>query len=588
MAKDNFVNLTDTPYSRRGSYIAFANDNFGEDMYGKCTLWLCSCRKVSMAMADLEAKSNYRQIMLQAVKDGMPLPCDILTTPSEVILQTRYGQLRFCIGERNMVMCRGEDGLGLRVGLIPTPFFSIGPIDMMDGNNRRLMDFGIGKLLLTPLVGTPNATPDAVYLMPDQDGVVQMAMEDSLLDPELRPLDSYPSYAQCVESVVQDFGSFCDAVMPSLPGEFEEKRLQALWQTWNMIVEPDGESDYKRPMVKMVHCIFESAFVWQQPMQAIWLSRDKALSWQVLCSSFDFQDKNGRLTDGVAFKSLLGGNGLKPPVHGLMLLWLMEHGIVDDVPLEEKKWLLNGLIRWTEFFMKFRDKDGDGIFEYQTLLETGWEDAPQYMGGFPHASPDLNAYLALQMEAIAKFGATCGMPQEECDAWMERSKALVAKLVEAFWDGEKWTSFNASTGARSFNRNIALYTPLVLGKRLPQDVIDKSIESIFEEGGFDTPWGLASEALSSDLFGHGFTRGSIITPAQFLMCLGFEACGRFDLAQKVGLAYCKALKEYGFFHIYNALTGHEDRSLTAFGERGLFWAAWASSCYFFMADRYAS
>ena len=31
---------------------------------------------------------------------------------------------------------------------------------------------------------------------------------------------------------------------------------------------------------------------------------------------------------------------------------------------------------------------------------------------------------------------------------------------------------------------------------------------------------------------------------------------------------------------------HEDRSLTAFGEKGLFWSAWTSSCYFWMADRY--
>ena len=70
------------------------------------------------------------------------------------------------------------------------------------------------------------------------------------------------------------------------------------------------------------------------------------------------------------------------------------------------------------------------------------------------------------------------------------------------------------------------------------------------------------------------------------MCLAFEACGRADLARDVALKYCRALKEHGFFHIYNALSGCEDRSLTAFGERGLFWSAWTSSCYFFLADRY--
>ena len=50
--------------------------------------------------------------------------------------------------------------------------------------------------------------------------------------------------------------------------------------------------------------------------------------------------------------------------------------------------------------------------------------------------------------------------------------------------------------------------------------------------------------------------------------------------------YCAALRAHGFFHIYNALSGREDRSLTVCGERGLFWSAWTSSCYLFLADRY--
>ena len=52
MEGKQFVNLLDAPYSRRGSYIAFANDNYGEDLYGKCSLWLCNCRTIGFAMAN--------------------------------------------------------------------------------------------------------------------------------------------------------------------------------------------------------------------------------------------------------------------------------------------------------------------------------------------------------------------------------------------------------------------------------------------------------------------------------------------------------------------------------------------------------
>ena len=206
------------------------------------------------------------------------------------------------------------------------------------------------------------------------------------------------------------------------------------------------------------------------------------------------------------------------------------------------------------------------------------------MVGAPIDMPMPAPTMARPMTNVAKLGAVCGMPEEEYSAWMERSREMIDRLVKAFWDGSKWVAFNAATGQRSDNINIALYMPLLLGERLPQEIIERSIETMIEQ--FYTSYGLASEALGSDTFRNGFTQGSIITPAEFLSCLALEACGRTDLAKKVAEGYCKAMKEHGFFHIFNALTGKEDRSLTAFGEKGLFWSAWASSCYFFLADRY--
>jgi hypothetical protein len=67
MANKQFIDLLDAPYSRRGSYIAFANDNYGENLFGKCSLWLCNCRSIGFAMTNLNADSGYRQIKLEAL-----------------------------------------------------------------------------------------------------------------------------------------------------------------------------------------------------------------------------------------------------------------------------------------------------------------------------------------------------------------------------------------------------------------------------------------------------------------------------------------------------------------------------------------
>lgn len=585
---ERFVSLLDTPYSRRGAYIALANDNKGEDVLGKSNLWICNCRTLGYAMTSMDAQNNYRQILLQAVSGAQVLPAELFSTPYEVQLQTNWGGFRCCIGEKKLLMLRGEDGLTLRI-TPPAPRF-FGPISLpsAEGPARRVLEFNLSNLLVTPLAGELRTAPTYLEVVPDENGVVCVAFDDCPADPEPRPVSAYPSYAQCVESVRRDFDNFCREIMPELLADYAPKRLQALWQTWNMIVEPDDENDYRRPMVKMIHCIFEQAFAWQMPMQAICLHRAPKLAWQLLCSCFDYQDAHGRLSDAVSYKDVPGRPAMKPPVQGMALLWLMDNGVVDAAAptSAERQWLLERMICGTEYYFNYRDSDRDGLCEYDRALETGWEDAPQYRLGMPQACPDLNALLALQLEAIARLGATVGMPPQEQERYMERSRSLIGKIVESFWDGEGWFSVCVETKQRSRNDNISFYMALLLGKRLPEQVIETSVARIFRPGGFDSPIGLTSEPMDAMTFRGGFSSGSVITPAQFFLCLALEACGHRELAQSVARKYCAALREHGFFHIYNALSGREDRSLTAYGERGLFWSAWTSSCYLFLADRY--
>lgn len=583
---EQFVNLLDAPFSRRGSYFAFANDNLkAENVPGMSNLWLCNCRSTDYAMTDLMRPNNYRQVLLQPVKDGVALPTFLNTTPEEVIAETAAGSVRFCIAERRCVLARGTDGLTLRIS--PRPSWMGGQVYVPVGDDRRDVEFGPCRLRITPLRGALRPCPGGLELVPDDDGIVEAAFEDYIVEPLIREKDTYPTYAAGVEAVHQDFEDFCARVMPALPAEFEPRRRQALWQTWSLMAEPDGESDYRRPMVKMMHSIFESAFGWQMPMQAVWLHRDPKLAWEVFCSCFEFQDASGRLSDAVGFRDLPGKAAMKPPIHGLALLWLLDHGVIDaaDPTPEDKLWLLGRLAGWTEFFFTFRPGRG-ALSAYQRVLETGWEDAPQYRLGMPQLSPDLNTFLALSCEAIARFGASLGMPESVQRLWLEREQQIIAEMVEQLWDGEHWHSVCTETGVQSVNDNITLCMPALLGERLPKEILDRTVAALLRPGGFRTPYGYASEAMDSPYLRHGFSAGSVITPTHFFVPMALEQCGYAAEAKEAALSYCRTLLRCGFFHICNALTGREDRSLTAFGEKQLFWSGWTSSCYFFLADRY--
>ena len=579
----NFISLSDHPFSRRGSFFTFFNSTAGNDQYGKTQLFIGSLR----------GTGPYRQIRAEIVKDGAAQPTVISSTESEVILQSLHGEFHFCIAEKNLVRVRGTDGLTLRLSPTVNPRGGVAT-DLMDGSWQ--FDFNGAQAVLLPFAGKLNVFQAfggplmgtvglRFEIAPDENGVVDVGLEEFTTDPVLRPREDYPSYDEGVKSFQAEFDAFAEALCPSLPAEWEPMRRKALWVIWSLIVDPDGESNFKRTMIKMLHGTFEHVSGWQQSMHAIAFADRPAFAWGILSSLFAYQDKNGRIADIITDNGCMKA-AMKPPIQGLALNWLMDHSDLSAIPPEEKKAFYSALRRWTDFFFKFRDLDHDGIWENRGNMETGWEDAAYFKMGFPIASPDMNAYLALALEAQARFGRLIGEDEALCAEDERRAKELVERIVASFWDGERWFAFNAKTKARSDTPTLSLYLALLLGKRLPQEIIDKSIASLFEDGKFLTPYGLATEALDSPWFSHGFARGSIIPPAEMLFCLAMEACGRPDLAKEIARRYMQTLKDTGLFHTHNALNGQPERSMVALDEKFLFWSAWPASIYIFMAKRY--
>ncbi len=574
-----FVNPLDTPFSRRNSYLALANANDGQPLFGKNTLYISNVKAGCLGMGNMGAQNKCRQVKVEMLHKGVKVPTVISTTPYELTLESDHGAAAFCIGEPAFIRCRVSGGVSLR--LTPSSGLWTHHIKLDDGMWK--IPFADDHAVIIPLKCKITPVGSNFVIDPDENGELEFGFEVFELDPAPRPIAEYPDYETCLTSVTEDFDSFC-ALYPSLPEAYEPMRLQALWHSWCMTVCPGEGVIYKHRMIKMVRFLFDAAFAWQQPMQAIWLSKDVDLAWELLASCFDFQDANGRIADSISSDSYVKA-AMKPPVQGLALEWLMNNCDLSGIPMSEKKYVYDRMVLWTNWLFNFRDVDHDGVWENQSERETGWEDATYFRAGMPLICPDGNAYAAVMMDVLGKFGRTIGIDEAECAEWERRGAELVQKLIDKCWTGERWVAVNAVTGAKSDVLSLPLSLALVLGKRLPQDIIDKTVEHIFSAG-YDTPHGLASESLDSPLFNHGFTQGSVIVPAQMLMCMALESVGRFDLAQKVGRSYANTLRDAGMFHIHNSLTGGSERGLVAFGEKQLFWSGWASSCYLYMAERY--
>ena len=87
-------------------------------------------------------------------------------------------------------------------------------------------------------------------------------------------------------------------------------------------------------------------------------------------------------------------------------------------------------------------------------------------------APDLNAYLIIVSEVL---GTLANMEYDDGvgQKWEAYSKALLQRLVYELWDGEGFVGKNAYTGELSGPDEKLSAVPVILGNRLPQDIIDR-------------------------------------------------------------------------------------------------------------------
>jgi hypothetical protein len=192
------------------------------------------------------------------------------------------------------------------------------------------------------------------------------------------------------------------------------------------------------------------------------------------------------------------------------------------------------------------------------------------------------------MEALSVLGKMIGQDTKTCAYWASMSKDTIKKIIETFWsDTDGWTAVNIVTKERGGVLSAVPACTLVLGKRLPQEIIDKTVSKIFDTPGFNTPFGVASENQNSPHFTNNWCGGSIDTPLEALLIIGLENCGLPEKAEIIAREYLETLLHNRLMHIHDSRTGAPlDGDIHFFTELTLFNSGWTSGCFVFLADRY--
>ncbi|MBR6406593.1 MAG: hypothetical protein IKS18_10455 [Lachnospiraceae bacterium] len=310
--------------------------------------------------------------------------------------------------------------------------------------------------------------------------------------------------------------------------------------------------------------------------------RNPRYAWELMLGIFQYQDEFGMLPEMLTDMTQTF-NGVKPPFYGVAFEFLQAYTDFSFVTQKELLTLYLGLSQYVFWWLSWRDTDQDGIASFDTADESGFDDCSFFKDGVPASSPDLAAYLVLSMDHLSRMAERLGKHYEMRE-WKRRAEEMTEKLIAAFWDGKQFVS-RLANGTPVEAGTLIAFVPLILGKRLPQEIIDTMTEALSEEGKWLSPYGLAGERMDSDHYHDGgcWSTGSILAPANLLVILGLRSCGKETLAREIALRYLRALVRTGYPMIINPKTGL-DISETRWGESYPNRMAWTAAVFVVLAS----
>lgn len=137
----------------------------------------------------------------------------------------------------------------------------------------------------------------------------------------------------------------------------------------------------------------------------------------------------------------------QPPVHGWTISQIYERDGNTTRANQFIDKMYDASVEYIKFWDSRRDLDGDGLYEYISAMESGWDDTPRFTpidvpgtnlaGNLPTfvEAVDLNSWLYIYMRSLANWAVELGK-DEDATYWDERADDLARLIDEKMWSEE--------------------------------------------------------------------------------------------------------------------------------------------------------
>ncbi len=416
--------IAKVPFSRYGSYMAISEFTPGYLSHlGNANLqpgvYLRSVHGDQHAVFRMELLEGNSSIAFHAE-----------ASPSVLKLQSARGDVEICIPKPDELRFRGQR-VSLRLTAVEDPLAVPNRDEHWEINSGRPIE----KYMLWATQG--HLHMDAPWNGTTTTHVISTFEPDASTGHVEGVIDTYPSvwkahtvqygFQTARKQVEQNYDRWL-ARMPDVPISLGAGAELAAYVNWTSVVEPDGF--YARPAMLMSKNWMAAVWSWDHCFNAMASSfKDPEFAWQQFMLPFDVQQQDGSLPDMIKTSSK-EMNFTKPPIHGWVLAWMMQHGgYQDNAHLAQ---IYEPLARWTDWYFQYRDTNANGLPEYNHGNDSGWDNSTAMLTGVPVETPDLDSFLVLQMDTLAKIAGKLGKDAER-RKWQSRSDELLHRMLDTLW-----------------------------------------------------------------------------------------------------------------------------------------------------------
>lgn len=277
-------------------------------------------------------------------------------------------------------------------------------------------------------------------------------------------------------------------------------------------------------------------WLWDSAFHAIgWRHVDSVLAREIIESVFDAQQPDGRVPHQA--NPLIVSSITQPPV--LALAVELVAGKPLDLGWIEK--VYPHLTRYLNWDLENRIVAGARLAHWlmdpdplSRCAESGMDNSPRFDSGVQLEAVDLNAFLSMECRTVAGFARALGRTAD-ARSWSERSLEINRLINERLWSEEAGFYFDYDPTRRSRTGVFAVsgFLPLLCDAPVPQQV-RRLAEHLDNPRTFSTPAPVASAVLTPNMnHPKDMWRGPAWMNTTWLVALGFERCGRRDIAARL-------------------------------------------------------